>query len=151
MNTEYKVDYPVSAGGVVYRLLGSQVEITLCGRDTPQGWLWALPKGTPQDKETIEETALREVREETGLDVAIDRPIDSINYWFVRPSDGVNCHKTVHFFLMVPTGGDVAKHDAEFDKVEWHTADDALKLLTHQNEVAILQTAMNLTPGKPVE
>ncbi len=151
MNTEYKVDYPVSAGGVVYRSLGSKVEITLCGRDTPQGWLWALPKGTPEPKETIEETALREVNEETGLDVEIDRPIDSIKYWFVRPSDGVHCHKTVHFFLMVPTGGDLTKHDAEFEKVEWHQADDALKLLTHQNEVAILQTAMNLTLGKTVE
>ena len=151
MGAEGKVDYPVSAGGVVYRLSGRQVEIMLCGRDTPQGWLWALPKGTPEVNETIEETALREVNEETGLDVEIDRPIDSINYWFVRPSDGVSCYKTVHFFLMLPIGGDVAQHDSEFDKVEWHTANKALHLLTHQNEVAILRTAMNLTPVQPAE
>jgi len=149
MNNDNKVDYPVSAGGVVYRLIADQIEITICGRNTPRGWLWALPKGTPEAKETIEETALREVHEETGLDVIIDRPIDSINYWFIRPSDGVTCHKTVHFFLMASIGGNIAKHDLEFDKVEWQKAEKALDLLTHQNEVGILRTAMNLTQERP--
>ena len=70
------------------------------------GWTWTLPKGTPKPGETREETALREVAEETGLEVRITGPLDSIEYWFVQ--SGQRIHKTVHYFLMDPIGGDLA-------------------------------------------
>jgi len=60
--------------------------------------MWVLPKGTPNGEEPIEECAMREVREETGLDVRIVRPIGEIEYWFALPRRRV--HKIVHFFLM---------------------------------------------------
>lgn len=55
----------ISAGGVVLWPGQHEVEVLMCGR-TADG-LWALPKGTPEEGETLDETALREVREETGV------------------------------------------------------------------------------------
>ena len=78
---------------------------------------WSLPKGTPDGDETPEQTALREVNEETGLEVRILDTIGDIHYRFVR--DGRRIHKTVHYYLMEATGGDLADHDQEFVDVRW--------------------------------
>ena len=107
--------------------------------------LWALPKGTPDSGETIEETALRETREETGLEVAIEAPISSIRYFFVRGS--TRFHKTVHFFLMRPLGGALDLHDQEFDEVRWASASEALALLTHATERSVVERALKLIEG----
>ena len=96
------------------------------------GRTWTLPKGTPNPGETREETALREVEEETGLTVRITGILDSIEYWFVQ--SGTRIHKTVHYFLMEPTGGDLASHDHEFDEVRWVGFDTAATLLTFETE-----------------
>ena len=104
--------------------------------------LWALPKGTPDSGETIEETALRETREETGLEVAIEAPISSIRYFFVRGS--TRFHKTVHFFLMRPVGGALELHDREFDEVRWASVPEALALLTHATERSVVEAALRL-------
>ena len=87
------------------------------------GVTWTLPKGTPHPAETTEETALREVAEESGLEVDIVRPFESIAYTFVQGRTRI--HKTVHYFLMVPAGGDLAHHDHEFDEVRWIGFDEA--------------------------
>ena len=126
-----------SAGGVVYKATNGTVEFVLCGRDVPA--TWSLPKGTPDPGETQEQTALREVREETGLEVEIVRPLESIQYWFVRPSDRARCHKTVHYYLMSPTGGDTSRHDHEFDFVEWFPVQEAIKAMTHRNEARLVE------------
>jgi 8-oxo-dGTP pyrophosphatase MutT (NUDIX family) len=93
-----------SAGGVVVRAVADRPSLVVGmrrrGRD---GVTWTLPKGTPDAGETIEETALREVGEETGLKVRIVAPLPSIEYEFVQ--DRRRIHKTVHYFLMEPTGG----------------------------------------------
>ena len=101
--------------------------------------LWALPKGTPDSGETLEETALRETREETGLDVEIDQPLRSIRYFFVRGS--TRFHKTVHFFLMRPVGGSLEAHDAEFDEAAWVDLPEALALLNHATERSVVEQA----------
>ena len=101
--------------------------------------LWALPKGTPDSGETIEETALRETREETGLKVEIQRPLRSIRYYFVRGS--TRFHKTVHFFLMRPVGGALEDHDAEFDEVRWTDLEEALAILNHATERSVVEEA----------
>jgi len=101
----------VSAGGVVYRMGETGVEVVVCGRTRPL--MWGLPKGTPEKDETREETALREVNEETGLEIAIEQYIGDIEYWFSLPNDGVRCCKKVLYYLMNPTGGDVSLHDHE--------------------------------------
>ena len=129
-----------SCGGVVYRMGDSGTEVVLCGRRSPP--LWALPKGTPDAGETREETAIREVVEETGLQVDCEDYIGSIDYWFVR--DRSRCHKTVHYYLMRPTGGDESLHDHEFDEVRWFPAGQALETLTYENEVRVVEKGLAL-------
>jgi len=131
---------------VVYRILDGRLEAALCGRSVPVKW--SLPKGTPNKGESLEETALREVQEETGLEVQIEAPIGSINYWFVSPQSRANCSKTVHFFLMNHTGGSMDLHDPEFDEVQWFPGDEALKSLTYANEANVLEKALNLVREK---
>ena len=156
-----RIEEPVSAGGVVYRMVDGSLETVLCGRITSRsgpdlnrlGRLqenddikWSLAKGTPDPGESLEETALREVREETGLDVEIKQPIKSIDYWFADRVSKVRYHKTVHFYLMVPTGGDPSLHDPEFDVVEWFPFNKALESLQYTNEADVLSCAKDLIP-----
>jgi 8-oxo-dGTP pyrophosphatase MutT (NUDIX family) len=145
------VDHPVSAGGVVFRMNEDEVEVVVCGRCVPEGWTWALPKGTPNPGETLEETAIREVTEETGLRVDIAAPIGSIQYWFGRSNDDTRYHKTVHFYLMSPVGGSIAEHDHEFDQVDWLGSGEAIQTLTYQNEVDILKKAVDMVSPGPKE
>lgn len=129
-----------SAGGVVYRHSPTGPEIVLAHRRSPA--LWALPKGTPSSGETIEETALRETAEETGLAVEIEAPIGPISYAFVRGS--TRFFKTVHFFLMRPVGGDLADHDHEFDDARWVAIGEAVRLMNYATEREIVEEAERL-------
>ena len=140
--SKLRTERAVSAGGVVWRRAADQFEVLLCGR--PAERLWALPKGTPEPGETIEQAALREVREETGVTVETDGVVGDIKYWFSRPQDGVRYSKTVHHFLMRPTGGDPGLHDHEFDEVRWVPVGEALKLMSYPNEVRIVRQAIDL-------
>lgn len=126
-----------SAGGVVYRSAHGRTEVVLVHRHAPS--LWALPKGTPDAGETLEETALRETREETGLLVEIEEPIGAISYFFVRAS--TRFHKTVHFFLMRPVGGRLEEHDHEFDEARWVQLDEALELMSYATEREVVERA----------
>lgn len=140
MKRRKRVEQLVSAGGVVHRIRDGEVEVVICGRGSPR--VWALPKGTPDSGESHQQTALREVREETGLEVEGDEFIDTIDYWFVRSGDRVRCHKTVYYYLMSAIGGDVSLHDHEFDEVGWFSAEEALATLTYPNEVRIVQQGL---------
>ena len=136
------VQRPVSAGGLVYRNKGEHLEVVLCGRREPPRW--SLPKGTPDPGETMIQTALREVREETGLQVAVEELIGSIRYWFVQAPGHTRFNKTVHFYLMSCHGGSTKDHDLEFDDVEWVPIEEAQRRLTFANEVKILGSALHI-------
>jgi 8-oxo-dGTP pyrophosphatase MutT (NUDIX family) len=132
-----------SAGGIVVRHESGRASLVIGSRRRERdGWTWTLPKGTPKPGETREETALREVAEETGLEVRITGPLDSIEYWFVQA--GQRIHKTVHYFLMEPTGGNLAGHDHEFEQVRWVTFAEAGKVLTFETERALVTRAADL-------
>lgn len=133
-----RVAQAVSAGGVVCDERDGVVMVAVCGR--LKTGLWALPKGTPDNGESLEETALREVREETGLSVEIAAPLGHIEYWFAR--DAGRIHKRVHFYLMRPCGGSFDDHDPEFDVVRWASAAEALDALTYPSEREVLRRAM---------
>jgi 8-oxo-dGTP pyrophosphatase MutT (NUDIX family) len=137
-----------SAGGIVIRFVGGAPQLVVGRRRRERdGVTWTLPKGTPHAGETTEQTATREVTEETGLTVEIVEPLDSIAYTFVQGRTRI--HKTVHYFLMAPTGGDLASHDHEFDEVRWIRFDDAPSLLTFDTERALVARAGDAAAGGP--
>ena len=139
-----------SAGGIVIRSEENRLQLVVGRRRRERdGVTWTLPKGTPQPGESTEATAIREVGEETGLEVAIIRPFDSIDYWFVQ--SGTRIHKTVHYFLMVPTGGDLARHDREFEAVRWIDFEEAGAILTFETERALVARAAVHAPGVAVD
>lgn len=132
-----------SCGGIVLRSAerGPQIVLGKRRRDRNSD-TWSLPKGTPSGDESIEQTALREVAEETGLDVEIVAPVGSIEYFFTQ--NGTRVHKTVHYFLMHARGGDMAAHDREFDEVQWVDLDTARQMMTFPTEREILERALPL-------
>lgn len=132
---------------MVHRTVDGETQFLLVHRRSPV--LWALPKGTPDSGETIEETALRETREETGIEVEIQARLSSIRYFFVRGT--TRFHKTVHFFLMRPIGGAIELHDGEFDDVRWHRVAEALALMNHATERSVVERAVAVLAGDTAE
>lgn len=135
-----------SAGGIVVRHdpAGPCLVVGMRRRDR-DAVTWTLPKGTPDPGETTEETAVREVGEETGLEVRIVDELPSIQYSFVQ--GGTRIRKTVHYFLMEPVGGDLDRHDHEFERVRWIPFADAPALLTFETERALVATAQARLAG----
>jgi len=129
-----------SAGGVVYRREGDVVEIALASRRTRRGQLaWGLPKGGIEEDEDDRQAAIREVREETGLEAKIEDDLGDIRYFYVW--EGVRIRKAVRFFLMRATGGDVSLHDTEMEEVRWFPLATALKKAAYKGEREILDRA----------
>jgi 8-oxo-dGTP pyrophosphatase MutT (NUDIX family) len=128
-----------SAGGIVVRAERDGRSLVVGMRRRDRAVTWTLPKGTPDPGETVEQTAIREVCEETGLDVRIVGPLPSIDYTFVQ--DGTRIHKTVHYFLMEALGGDLSRHDHEFERVRWVRFSEAATLLTFPTERELVATA----------
>jgi 8-oxo-dGTP pyrophosphatase MutT (NUDIX family) len=129
-----------SCGGVVCRRNDAgQLEVVLIathGRER-----WALPKGLTHQSETLEETAVREVREETGLTARILEPFEPIEYWFWwgQPGRKTRHHKKVHYFLMAYLSGDVADHDHEVDDAQWFPIEQAIQLASYKSERQLLE------------
>jgi 8-oxo-dGTP diphosphatase len=134
--------FEISAGGVVLRRdPEGQLEVALIA--THESERWALPKGLVKKDEPLADAALREVREETGLEAEIVTPLPPIDYWFWwgQPGKKVRHHKQVHFFVMAWRGGDTARHDAEVDEVRWFPLHEAILLASYQSERDILEQA----------
>ncbi len=136
-----------SAGGIVTRTIDGVPHLVAGRRRRARdGATWTLPKGTPNPNETLEETALREVAEETGLVVRLVTPLDAIEYDFVQ--GGARIHKTVHYWLMEPIGGDLDRHDHEFDEVRWVPFVEAPALLTFETERALVARAIAIADSR---
>jgi 8-oxo-dGTP pyrophosphatase MutT (NUDIX family) len=131
----YPTKRAVSAGGLVYADRPDGRWVVLISRRNAVGDLqWTLPKGGLEGEEDLEAAALREVREETGLEAEIDSKLGVIDYWFVWRPDGVRYHKYVHYFLLRHTGGDTAVRDDEAEDVAWLPIGEAIGRLSHPNE-----------------
>ena len=129
-----------SAGGIVIRFQDAVPQFVVGRRRRERdGAAWTLPKGTPISGETLEQTAVREVGEETGLKVRIVSPLDAIKYTFVQRGTRIN--KTVHYFLMEPIGGSLEDHDHEFEEVRWISFQDAPALLSFETERSLVGLA----------
>ena len=132
-----------SAGGVVFRRTVQGAEIALAARRTRRGELaWGLPKGMIEPDEHPDEAALREVREETGLTAEIDDDLGSISYFYRWDDEGVR--KSVRFFLMHATGGDVSQHDHEMEEVRWFPVAEAARRTTYRSEREVVEKAVAL-------
>ena len=133
----------ISAGGVVYRRDGEQIEIVLASRRTRRGELaWGLAKGGIEDDESPEDAAIREVREETGLLAEIEASLGETRYFYVW--ENVRIRKTVHFFLMRHTGGDIDDRDDEMEEIRWFPLDRAIKRAAYRGERDMLVKASEL-------
>ena len=138
-----------SAGGIVYRYRDSIPQLVIGRRKRERdSHTWTLPKGTPHPGESLEQTALREVCEETGLTVRILSPLESINYTFVQR--GTRIYKTVHYFVMEPTGGAFEGHDHEFEEVRWASFDEADQMLSFETERSLVALAATRLPERAV-
>jgi 8-oxo-dGTP pyrophosphatase MutT (NUDIX family) len=109
--------------------------------------VWGLPKGGREEGEDAETTALREVREETGLEAKIIGHLDDVTYWFVWPPEQIRYRKTVHLFLMLATGGDITKHDDEVEEVRFVPVSEAVRLVAHKTDRQVLKRAAELAAG----
>ena len=133
----------ISAGGVVYRRDGDEIEIVLASRRTRRGQLaWGLAKGGIEEDESMEDAAIREVREETGLLAEIEASLGETRYMYVW--EDVRIRKTVHFFLMRHTGGDVDDRDDEMEEIRWFSLERALKRAAYRGERDMLARAAEM-------
>ena len=126
----------ISAGGVI---LDSEGRVLLLRRK--QEGTWVLPKGRVEPGETLKQTALREVEEETGLkNFKIIREIGLVRYIFFWRPDNVNYKKTVHYFLMRLNGQNEIKMEPDFAEFAWRNTEEAAKLLTFENDRRIVRS-----------
>jgi 8-oxo-dGTP pyrophosphatase MutT (NUDIX family) len=133
----------ISAGGVVYRRDADEIEIVLASRRTRRGELaWGLAKGGIEDGESMEDAAVREVREETGLLAEIEESLGETRYFYVW--ENVRIRKTVHFFLMRHTGGDIDDRDDEMEEIRWFPLERALKRAAYRGERDVLVRAAEM-------
>jgi len=141
----------VSAGGVVLSEPRADAQVALVARRSSRGALqWTLPKGQQEAGETVAETALREVHEETGLEVELLGPLDVIDYWFVWAPEQTRYHKFVHYFLMRAVGGDFALHDAEMEDAGWFSPEQARHTMAFTNERRLLDLIAGALAGQDV-
>lgn len=120
-----------SAGGIVYKKASDGIMILVSQHSGHHGWVF--PKGLIGDtieNESKEETAVREVEEETGIKAKILSPLAPVSYWYVWEEE--KRKKTVWYFIMECIGGDITKHDNEMEKVEWLPVDEVGKRLTYK-------------------
>jgi len=142
-----------SAGGLVHRRRGGVPVVLLAARRNATGQLvWTIPKGHVEAGESSEMTAVREVREETGIEAEIEDRLGDVTYWYARrDADGrpVRIFKRVRFFLMRARGGRFADRDAEMDAVRWFSCADAERVVGFANERALVRRAREIIEAPP--
>jgi ADP-ribose pyrophosphatase YjhB (NUDIX family) len=135
--------YHVSAGGVVYREVNGQLQIALLESKNHRDFAWHLPKGTLNDDETLEQGAVREVAEESGLISEIEAYLGATQYTLPKEIEGFIIHKTVHYFLMRFRQDSAAGMDGEYDSCHWLSLREAKVKLqgSYKSEDEVLDRA----------
>jgi 8-oxo-dGTP diphosphatase len=141
----FKTEKQVSAGGIVFREKDSKLEVALISRKNKKNiMVWCLPKGKVEKGESIEETAFREVKEETGLEGELLKKIDAIHYFYSIKEENVRFSKTVDFYLFCYKGGDTRGHDEEVEEVRWFDIEEAVKILSYKSEKETMEKAKKI-------
>jgi 8-oxo-dGTP pyrophosphatase MutT (NUDIX family) len=134
------VEREFSAGGVVVR--GDEVAVIVPKKLSPEGRrVLALPKGHPDEGETMEEAATREVREETGLEAELIEKLGDVEYWYQRK--GRRILKKVTFYLFEYRSGSVEDHDDEIEEARWMPLEQAARELSFPGEREMVKRALS--------
>ena len=142
-----------SAGGVVVDRAQQPAAVAVIARRNRAGRVeWCLPKGHVEGAETLEQTAVREVAEETGIRGRVLVPLGTIDYWFSVPDKRI--HKVVHHYLLEAVGGRLTVEDdpdAEAIDVAWVPFAELDERLTFPNERRIADAAAAHLLGRPAD
>jgi len=138
-----------SSGGVVFRRAGSEGAIEVAIISVGPQRRWQLPKGLVDPGEKPEQTAVREAREEAGVDTKVTAHIETIEYWFAGLERGIRVrfHKYVHFYLLEYVSGDTRDHDAEVNEARWVPIDEAVGQLAFEGERRVVERAKEMLQG----
>jgi 8-oxo-dGTP pyrophosphatase MutT (NUDIX family) len=133
----------ISSGGVAFRRTESKIEVAIVSVNPSRRW--QLPKGIIDAGETPEIAALREVREEAGIETEIVELIEKVEYWYVgfHKGERVRFHKFVYFYLLKYLRGDVADHDHEIAEARWTPAAEAIEMLAFKSEKDVVKKAFD--------
>ena len=131
-----------SSGGILFRKTSAGVRVALISRQG--GKVWCLPKGLIEKGESAQETALREVREETGLTGEIVRKLGDVSYRYLSEEEQTRFFKKVSFFLMKHLGGNTRDHDFEVDEAVWMPIEKAVQKLTYASERKLMRKAKRM-------
>jgi 8-oxo-dGTP pyrophosphatase MutT (NUDIX family) len=130
-----------SAGGVVLNDAQEIVVIVPTRRASDGSRVLALPKGHPDGSESPAQAALREVREEAGVEAEVVDSLGEVRYWYQR--DGRRIAKVVEFFRLRYISGDVDDHDHEVEHARWLPASEAAETLTYAGERDMVREALS--------
>jgi len=134
----------ISAGGVAFRKQDGRIDVALISVGEENRW--QLPKGLVDKGESTEDAAIREVREEAGIETEIMTRIDKVEYWYFWKENGqrIRYHKFVYFYLLRYKAGDVRDHDHEVNDARWVDIDNAIEMLAFDSEKKIMEKAKEL-------
>lgn len=135
--------FEFSAGGIVYKNKDGELLVLVSQHSQHHGWVF--PKGLIGDHikgEKKEDTAVREVQEETGVLGKIIKPITPVTYWYQFEGDKIK--KTVYYFIMEYMSGDIKYHDHEMENVEWLPIDEVENRLTYKSDKQAWKEAKGL-------
>ena len=148
MKTKVETLDQISAGGVAFRWKDSGLEMVIVS--VKPKLRWQLPKGIVDPGEAPEVTAVREVKEEGGVETERLALIETIEYWYRSVKNGkpVRFHKFVHFYLLEYRSGDVLNHDHEVEESRWVSFDEAVEMLAFKGECEVVEKAREMIVAK---
>jgi len=132
----HKTEWEFSAGGIVFREENGKLEILLIRVKNR----WSFPKGNIEKGEPKDKAALREVKEETGVDAEIIKYLGEVDYWY---STGLTkIHKFVYYYLMKYAGGDIVPQKEEIDEAKFVPVEEVEKILTYPTDKEMFEKAL---------
>ncbi len=132
-----------SAGGVVYKFEGDKLKILLIA--TKNKKVWSFPKGHIEKGEKPTDTALREIKEETGIEGKITDDLGEVSYWFEEKGEKIL--KTVKYFLVEYVAGQI-NPNWEIDDTNWFSVDESFERITYKTDRDVLKKALEKLYGK---
>ncbi len=131
-----------SAGGIIFNTKGQVLLINNAAMRDPNKSYWGFPKGHIKKDESTEDSAIREVKEETGIDAKIVSKIGDSKYVFNSKTGKV--FKIVIMYLMTCTYDKITHQKEELLGAQWIEVEDALKKLSFPTDKGLLKAAIKL-------